>query len=302
LTKADQDAIAGQSQGMSKEEAERGIAGLKQSDGRPFIAQGTPEEVGQLRKRVAATKTVVRILDKIDRTRTGWSSDLAKSDEWKQLKTEWAAAKGVAKDVLGLGALSGPDEALIENFLSGGIDPTGMRDPGPGLERARQNMLDMTSDSLETAGYDGKFNIPKPKLGPAISNPSDERFKRAQQKPMLESLINATAGEVKGKTTAELAKPFVAPGDDPTLDNVVLPEVRREIDALVNAARGDNPAKASEAIEKLGSLVETGGNSGTKRAARAALEAAGKPTESYEEITGRTSQGARETVPPPRGK
>lgn len=299
LTKAEQEAVAGKSQGMSKEEAERGVAGLKQDDGRPFIAQGTPDQVGEIRKRVAATKTVVRILDQIDRTRTGWSPDITKSAEWKRLKTDWAAAKGVAKDVLGLGALSGPDEALIENYLSGGLDPTGVRDPGPGLLRARQNMLNMTGDSLTTAGYTGpKFDIPKPQLEAVKETPSDARFKKALQAPTNTDVIEATGDKVVGTTSEERNAPFVAPGSAPTLDNVVLPQVRREIDALATAAKDGN----LEARAKLEKLLDQAPNAGVKSAVEAALLSLGRDAETFEEATGKQQATARETVPPlPRG-
>lgn len=293
VTKADQEALAGQSQGMSKEEAERGIAGLKQKDDKPFIAQGTPEKVAGVRDRVAATKTVVRILDQIGRTRTGWSPDVTKSTEWKQLKADWAAAKGVAKDVLGLGALSGPDEALIENYL-GGLDPTGIRDPGPGLKRARQNMVNMTGDVLTGVGYDGKFDIPEPKLNAVEETPSDARFKKALKAPTLTDVIEASGGAAADtKSAADRYSPYVTPGSAPTIDNVVLPEVRREIEALETAAkRGDE-----EAINKLGQMSEGGGNIGTQKAAAAALFAAGRATETYEEAAGKDQATARDPMP-----
>ncbi len=294
LTKAEQEAVAGKSQGMSKEEADRGVGGLKQSDGRPFVAQGTAEAVEGLRKRVAATKTVVRILDQIERTRTGWSPDVTKSAEWKQLKADWAAAKGVAKDVLGLGALSGPDEALIENYL-GGLDPTGMRDPGPGLTRARSNMLNMVNDDLVGKGYDGRFDIQKPNLSAVEETPSDARYKAAQKAATNTDVIQASGGKAVGTTSADRNAPYVAAGDKPTLDNVVLPQVRREIDALEGAAKkGD-----TEAIEKLAALAgDKGGNSGVRKAAEAALFNAGRTSEDFEAVTGQRQQTARDTVPP----
>lgn len=301
LTKAEQEAVAGRSQGMSKEELERGIGGLKQDDGRPYVAQGTPEAVEALRKKDDATRTVVRIIDQIQRTRTGWSPDIVKSTEWKQLKADWAAAKGVAKDALGLGALSGPDEKLIENYL-GGLDPTGIRDPAPGLERARQNMINMTRDALKSRGFTGKYEIAKPKLDAPTATPSDEAFRLAQKKPSDTDLIERAPGFKvgRGETVLDYAgKNFVLPGQAVTYDNVVLPEVRREIDALAAKARSaEISSDRDEALAKLQSLVNVGGNAGTKAAATAALESVGRPAESYEDITGKRQQGARETVPP----
>lgn len=294
LTKAQQDATAGKSQGMSKEELERGIGNLKNKDGKPFIAKGTPEEVGQLRKREAATKTVVRILDQIDRTRTGWSSDLVKGKEWQQLKADWAAAKGTAKDVLGLGALSGPDEKLIESYLSGGLDPTGIRNLDAGLSRARQNMINMTRDSLETAGLDaGVYDIPKPKLEPVEETPSDRRFKKALQAPTNTDIIEAAGVDVGGDMD-EARRQYVAPGAAPTLDNVVLPDVRREIDALAAAAKGGD----TESRAKLEKLLDAAPNAGVKGAVQAALIELGREPETYESAAGRAQATARETVPP----
>jgi hypothetical protein len=243
------------------------------------------------------------LLDQIERTRTGWSSDFVKSAEWQKLKTDWAAAKGVAKDVLGLGALSGPDEALIENYLSGGIDPTSRHDLKPGLDRARMNMINMTRDDLETHGLDkGVFDIPKPKLDKPVETPSDRAFKAAQEKPTLTKVIDAEGSDYsKDATEEEMFTKYVAPGVAPTLDNVVLPQVRNEIDKLTTIAREDADAKKrDEALAKLQKLIEVGGNAGTQNAARAALEAIGRPATTYEDATGVRTQTARETVPPPK--
>jgi hypothetical protein len=145
-----------------RNETERGIGTLTNLDGTAFVPKGTPESVGKLRQEYAAGRNVVRTLDNMLRARTGWTSDFVKSGEWQTIKADYANAKAIAKDVLGLGALSGPDEVLIEQYL-GGADPTGARDPKPGILRARANVIAKLQDDLDAAGYEdaySRFNIP----------------------------------------------------------------------------------------------------------------------------------------------
>lgn len=262
---------------------EREVPGLKQADGSPFIARGTPESVELLRKKVAATKTVVRLMDEALRIRTGWTSDTAQSEEWQQLKANWAAAQGVAKDVLGLGALSGPDMELVNRFI-GSNDPTGFRDPDAGIKKARQNLINLTRDSLEGAGFTGKFDIPRTNLSAPVESPSDRAFKKSQRiTPAFEQVAKS--------------------GGDLSLDDVVPPDVQNTIVGLAAAARdADNEKEREEALKKLQNLVDTGGNEGIKQAARNALLHVGTESTSFDEAAGRSSQTARETIPPPRGK
>lgn len=135
-----------------------GVPGVKNADGTTFVATGSPEGVEKLRTKVSAANTLVSLMDEARRLRTGWTSETAKSKEWQELKANWAAAQGIAKDVLGLGALSGPDMELVNRFI-GTDDPTQMRDPTAGIQKARGNVLKLVTNDLKAHGYEGNFDI-----------------------------------------------------------------------------------------------------------------------------------------------
>lgn len=135
-----------------------GVPGVKNADGTTFVATGSPEGVEKLRTKVSAANTLVSLMDEARRLRTGWTSETAKSKEWQELKANWAAAQGIAKDVLGLGALSGPDMELVNRFI-GTDDPTQMRDPTAGIQKARGNVLKLVTNDLKAHGYEGSFDI-----------------------------------------------------------------------------------------------------------------------------------------------
>lgn len=145
---------------LAKQTQDKGIAGVTNRDGTPFIAQGGEAEVSKLRDQVTAARTMVGLFDEVSRMRTGGTTSLGNSDEYQRLRTIWAAQKGVAKNLLQLGALSESDYDLMEGFL-GSSDPTKFRDPFPGINQARQNVIRMTNEALRGRGLDGNFDIPK---------------------------------------------------------------------------------------------------------------------------------------------
>jgi len=147
-------------------------------------------------------------MDEARRLRTGWTSDTANSEEWQQLKANWASATGVAKDLLGLGALSGPDMELVGKFL-GTADPTQWKDPDAGIKKARENVLNIANDKLRAYGFDGTYSPPdlgKPKE--ALSAPGEEDFKsvmKGAQYAPGDRLRNPTNPELSQAANAELS-------------------------------------------------------------------------------------------------
>jgi hypothetical protein len=257
--------------GMSDQQLEREVI---LPDGQKFIARGGTEDIGKLRKRVAATETIVRLMDEAIRIRTGWTSDVAKSDEWRQLKANWAAAIGVGKDVLDLGALSGPDMDLVEKFI-GTNDPTEFRNPEAGILKARDNLLNLVNDSVKSAGGP-KFTIKYIKPEPPKPTDRDLAFKRGQKEPTLTDVMTANAEARRysaqgGVNTKELIGKYVADGDEPSLDNVVLPDVQKFIDRAGASLKSKDAKEVADARTALENLLSTGGNSGTKQAALRAL-------------------------------
>ncbi len=164
--------------------AEKGIPGVFNKDGSPMLAQGSsPEDLAKIKDRVTATKSLVDILDRVRRIRTGWTSALGNSKEHQQLKSEWAAAQLEAKEYAKLGVLAGPDLELINNFL-GAEDPTRWKDPTEGIKSARQRIIKSTNSYLQGRGLDGDFDIPDISSDKgAVITPGDERAKLILQDP-----------------------------------------------------------------------------------------------------------------------
>lgn len=256
---------SGATSGMGKEQLEREVI---LPDGQKFIARGGTEDIGKLRKQVAATNTLTRLMDEAIRIRTGWTSDTAKSAEWRQLQANWAAATGVAKDVLGLGALSGPDMGLVEKFI-GTSDPTEFRDPESGILKARENIIGITNDMVTSAGGP-KFTIKYIKPDAPKPTDRDRAFLAAQKEPSLTAVISETnrSGKKSGDmSTKEMYGQFVHPGDDPDLDNVVMPDVRAYIERAGSSLKSKDPGEVKDARAALEKLLTTGGNAGIKQAA-----------------------------------
>ncbi len=302
VAKNEQQIAENQRAGLSKEQRELGIPGVTMADGSELIARGGTEEAKMLRKKVAATRSVVRLLDEVERIRTGWTSDTVQSPEWQQLQSDWNTAIGVAKDVFGLGALSGPDLDLINKVL-GAKDPTQFRDIGAGIAKARQNMINITADELDGAGLDKRWTIPKPKLEKPKETATDTTQKRAlssnvgsfdafttdldtlprDQRP--DGSDDAFAYYTAHAVGPEAAKTWIPPG------------VRRHIDALASQARtGDEKAHAM-----LGELAQKGGSPAVRAAAQVALTSVASPSDTVDLAGSR--EVARDTIAePPKGK
>jgi hypothetical protein len=267
--KSSNDVIANTTQGKSTEEMTRGIGGIKNPDGSPFLAYGETGAVTELRNQVVAARSVARLMDEVTRLRSGWTSDSARSEEWQRIKANWAQVKGLAKNLLKLGALSESDYELVDGFI-GSPDPTGYRDPTAGILKARENLIQSTQDALAGAGYEGRFDIPRPKLAPPTESASDREFKDALRTP--------NAGEIM--KAAQSGAGIVAPGREYDSDDVVLPTVRSTIDRLTQVAKSGPKVERDAARAQLEKLLTHGGTRGVRSAAEAALIEVGRPTES----------------------
>lgn len=134
---------------------------LTQADGTVYRAPSAKRAEDLAAKGSAVTKSVA-LLDRLMRARDqhGWSSDLMKSDDWREMRADYGQLILVAKDAAGLGALAGPDVAIL-NQAFGTADPTEVRDPGAGLAAARRNMVNGFNADLRANNYTGEaFDIP----------------------------------------------------------------------------------------------------------------------------------------------
>lgn len=161
-TKAEADAAAATLAGSTGErERLYGIPGTKTKSGAVPLA-GTTDEARDLRNGKASLDTATRLIDEMIalRKRDGWSSDLVKSDEWRQIQVNFNDLKLSRKDIDKLGVLAGPDMDLIEGAL-GTSDPTEVRDPLAGLEKSRANMVNKYNASLRSVASDAERYEPQ---------------------------------------------------------------------------------------------------------------------------------------------
>ncbi len=252
---------------------------LKNKDGTAFRAPDS-KRAQELSTKGAAVNESVALLDRLTRAREkyGWSSDLFKSDEWREMAADFGRLILVAKDEAGLGALAGPDvEVLTKAF--GTADPSELRDPGAGLTRARLNMVQSFNASLRANGYTGEpFDIPdvssKGGLQKAAENSEAEQLaadvvKASRAGGRLDVAMRRTAARASGDPTAlpekvkvklEPLLTLAANGDPSAQSSVVLlmrdkaigdgvkvEVVRRGIDLGVYGAKDLEDAKALEA-------------------------------------------------------
>jgi hypothetical protein len=133
--------------------------------GAPVIATNTlTNKNGQtwrppegFQKMAGASANVVRLADKLSREikKNGGQSDLRKSPEWQQMKSDYQdlvfalhGAKGIE------GFRPGTSELLHE--LTGGVDPTSfLRSAIPGIQNAKQNVVEDLNATATAGGYDG---------------------------------------------------------------------------------------------------------------------------------------------------
>jgi hypothetical protein len=186
---------------------------LRNKDGSAFLATGSPEAVSKLIDQKAATDTVVHLLDEAIKLRTekGWSSDLARSKEWQQLRANWGLLKAKEKDILALGALSGDDYKLLNETLGTG-DPTQFRDPLDGMKQARKNAVLVLNDALHAHGLDGDYQPPNlAELEKPPITETDEQFKRVIGNPARGDNLLEVAGDlgIPQEQTAKLTAPGV---------------------------------------------------------------------------------------------
>lgn len=296
-SKAGQEIAAGaNTSGMSKEELERVIPGVKQKNGRPFIAVGTPDQIGKLRLASAATNEAVARIDDILDTRTGWSSDVGNSEERAALKVQAGNLKLAAKMLFDLGAITASDVPLIEGAI-GTDDPSSWKDPRPALLEARRLMIDRINTYMRGSGYDGaRINIP---LRPgAADKPTETEEDRVLQRLQEERISpftswmadekNVDPGKRVKRTYEEQKAAYEAAGGV----NSIPPTDRAQIDKWEADARSGDEAASTKARAYLLKLTETGGSAAIRSAAEVALTAAN----TVNEETGPRTSTARDGV------
>lgn len=249
--KSTQSQIDRQAREAEEAGAKRKVAGF---DGKPLLDRsGNPwqaddaEGAREARKLTAATRSIVRALDDIANIRTGWTSDTVKGKEWQEIGAAYNTALVKSTAVLGLGALTGPDKELIEGFL-GGAPPTGVRDPMPGILRARENIQNLARDQLTSLGYEDADQLTIPNLS---------RIAKAEE----------SAEDIAHKRAMRRANPGGRLAAGTGLRSTVDPEVRDHIGNLSGQLAGPGRDMALAKLEQIAAE----GNAATADLARKAI-------------------------------
>lgn len=157
-----------------------GVAELKGKAGKPVLFRSS-ESAEKVAESQGATTQAAQLIDRLilARQEHGWSSDLVKSDEWRQMQADFAKLKLTLKDTDKLGVLAGPDMGLIEGAL-GTSDPTEARDPTAGLKTARDNLVNQFNARAKAQVADGdmtRWEPPKLRELAAFEAPRGENIK-----------------------------------------------------------------------------------------------------------------------------
>lgn len=217
---------------------------LKQANGAPFLASDQ-KGAQELRAKNAAVTQSVALIDKLTRARDkhGWSSDLYKSDEWREMQANYGQLILVAKDAAGLGALAGPDIEIL-NKAFGTKDPTELRDPGAGLGAARRNMLASYNAALRANGYDGEaFDIPDVSSSDSLKKAASLSDAGQIAKDVIKQSRNVKAAD---QVTAAFGDQSDRGIDQSDLKYYYTPDVERNVTPLFERAKtGDSTALAA---------------------------------------------------------
>lgn len=273
LTKSGAEVAKAQREASPEERARQFAVGeLVDAQGKPleFSAQ-SKQEIESLK---ASADLSVQLLDRIQNAyaKYGWSSDLLKSPEWQQAQTDYNQLIVEKKNVDELGALSGPDMELVTKAL-GGANPTGFRDPTPGLERARTNVIEKLNSRVRAASPTQKPKrwSPEKPPPPPPKTPEEGALEKMLKDPMRGWTINELA--------ADVGAPSVASGDLPQrigaardANGGVLPAQRRYLNELIKTAVQGSGADSETARAHLRQIAEEAQDDNLRAAAANALQ------------------------------
>jgi hypothetical protein len=235
----------------SPEERNRQLAvgELADVDGKPLQFR-SPESAEKVATLKGAADFGVQLIDRLKTSYEihGWSSDLLKSPEWQEAQADLNQYMLEKKNIDALGVLAGPDLDLIKGTM-GKVDPTGIRDPGPGLSRARVNVVEKLNAQVRAQVASGqkprRWDPPKPPP-PAPTTPTQDAVKAllgVDSKEMdAESALvtggdfESAAGTIPSKYTHTIDR-LVGVFNDPNASAKEQDEAAAHLEALKSKAR-----------------------------------------------------------------
>lgn len=220
-----------------------GVGELVDVDGKQLQFRG-PESAEKVATQKAAGDFMVQLLDRMDTAyqQHGWSSDLLKSPEWQEAQGDLSQYILEKKNLDQLGVLAGPDLDLIKGSY-GKLDITGMRNPGPGLRRARANTIEKVNSTVRAQVAGGQkprgWNPPAPPP-PAPKTP---------QQSSVQSILQFNYGR---PTLAE-SREMGGVGKRAAVDDLP-PSYAKQIDRLVEVFNSRSASKEDQ--EQAGAFLE----------------------------------------------
>jgi hypothetical protein len=212
----------------------------------------------------AAGDFMVQLLDRMDTAyqKHGWSSDLLRDPEWQEAQADLSQYILEKKNLDQLGVLAGPDLDLIKGSY-GKNDPTGMRDPGPGLRRARENTIEKVNSTVRAQVAGGqkpkRWSPPKPPPAPP-KTPSDEAYQEALGHDPMKSVPLADVTRELGIDTSKIRGSELKTEIDRALaqHGGVLPSIKRQVDNFAAIARDEKKPQEerADAAAKLQRLAD----------------------------------------------
>lgn len=274
----------------SERARELGVPGIVDDKGEQVLFRDakTAGEIADVKGKV---QTATRLVDQMiaAREKYGWSSNLFKSPEWRQIQSDYTNAQLVAKDIYGLGVITGPDLGLIEKAM-GTSDPTEVRDPIPGLKASRANMINRVNDAIGAQAAVGegrklqRWEPPKLALPEAKATEKDQLLVR-DRKETLDDVVRREREQIESERGYPLD---MSDPNDAALfrgayqsakrkyDPSTTVDQRAQIDTLAAAVRGGD-AKALEELQSHASSSDSPGIRALAKRVIAEIEAAKAP-------------------------
>lgn len=235
------------------------VGDLVDVDGKPLQFRST-ESASKVAKATSSADLSVQLIDRLldARQQYGWSSDLFRSPEWREMQSDFSQLILEKKNLDELGVIAGPDMDLMQKAL-GTTDPTELRDPTPGLERIRKTTIEKTNALIraEAGGQKPKRWEPPARAPKAPKSASDVEFQQLKaydpgKDPALAGELGFDPNDPQGP--AKLAAAI-------RVDAPLSPRIQARVDRI--HARANSPkvtneerANAREQLAELGRSAE----------------------------------------------
>ena len=226
---------------------EQGLAGITMKNGAPVIARSVQQATDLDTKRSAATD-IATAVDRMVATyeEEGFQSDWRAGPKWQETQANYSMMLlNAAQRLYTLGALSKEDLQIAER-MAGTLDPTGVRDPTPGLRQLKKLSTEtVNTDMRQLRGADTLA----PYDGPEWTPPKAQDVQLAEQEE-ARSAEDQAALRLYGYDVAGLDKAIKQRQDEAGVagrpipsDEVAAAAIRSEKEQLQQSIRAEEKRK-----------------------------------------------------------